>query len=63
MSWFVAKRPVIREGCATLQYEFRVVTEEQIERIGPDWDWASGACDSREEAMLMADDCFWDSFD
>lgn len=63
MTWFVAKRALVCEGKVSDEYEFRVVSEEEIDCIGPEWDWASGACDSREEALQAADDCFWDSFD
>jgi hypothetical protein len=63
MPWFVASRPVIREGESTDALEYRVFSEAEIESISPEWDWASSACDSEEEAREKADDLFWNSFD
>ena len=63
MPWFVAKRPIVKDGEPTPQYEFRVFSEEAIEAIEPGWDWASGACDTEEEAQREADDQFWNEFD
>lgn len=63
MPWFVAKRVIADSGAATDQYEYRVVSEAEVESIGPEWDWASSACDSREEAQALADDQFWDSLE
>lgn len=63
MPWFVAKRAIVEGGEATDTYEYRVVSEAEVESIGPGWDWASSACDSREEAQALADDQFWDSLE
>lgn len=63
MPWFVAKRPVIGDAGATGCHEYRVVSEAEIESIGPEWDWASSALDSRDEAQALADEQFWDEMD
>lgn len=63
MPWFVAKRSIVQEGYATEQYEYRVVSEEEIESIEPDWDWASSAFDTREEAQNLVDDEFWNGLE
>lgn len=63
MPWFVAKRAIVEGGEATDKYEYRVVSEAEVESIGPEWDWASSVCDSREEAQALADDQFWDSLE
>ncbi len=63
MPWFVAKRPVVEDGEPTGKFEYRVFSEDEVEAITPDWDWASGACDTREEAQTLADDQFWDELD
>jgi hypothetical protein len=63
MPWFVAKRPIVRDGLPTEAFEYKVFSEDEIESISPEWDWASGACDTREEAQREADDSFWDTFD
>jgi hypothetical protein len=63
MPWFVASRPLIREGQALDTNEFRVFSEEEIESIGPEWDWASSVFDSKAEALIEADELFWDNFD
>lgn len=63
MPWFVAKRAIVENGSATDKYEYRVVSEAEIESIDPEWDWASSACASREEAQALADDQFWDSLE
>lgn len=60
MPWFVAKRAIADEGSAGETYEYRVFSEEQIESITPEWEWASSACDTREEAQAIADEEFWD---
>jgi hypothetical protein len=59
MPWFVALRSVPPEGRHKDKHEYRVFSESQIEDIGPEWDWASGACDSEEEAQQEADELFW----
>lgn len=63
MPWFVAKRAIVENGSTTDKYEYRVVSEAEIESIDPEWDWASSACASREEAQALADDQFWDSLE
>jgi hypothetical protein len=63
MPWFVAKRAIVQNGEPTDKYEFRVVSEDEIESIEPDWDWASSACATREEAQNLADDSFWDELE
>lgn len=63
MPWFVAKRPIVQRGETTEQYEYRVVSEEEIESIEPDWDWASSAFDTREEAQNLVDDEFWNGLE
>ncbi len=63
MPWFVAKRAIAAGGSATEQYEYRVFSEAEIESIEPEWDWASSACETREEAQALADDRFWDSLE
>ncbi len=63
MPWFVAKRAIAAKGAADDKFEYRVFSEAEIESIDPEWDWASAACDSREEAQTLADDQFWDSLD
>lgn len=63
MPWFVVKRPVIQDGEPGDRFEYRVVSEAEIEQIGPEWDWASGSCDTEAEAQRMADEGFWDEFD
>lgn len=63
MPWFVASRPIIVDGNTTDACEYRVFSEAEIETIGPEWDWASSACDSEEEARRKADDMFWNSMD
>ena len=37
------------------KFEFRVVSEDEIDSIEPGWDWASGACDTQEEAWREAE--------
>jgi len=66
MPWFVASRPVVTKvtkGRPSEKNEYRVFSESQIDAIGPEWDWASSACDSQEEAQQRADDLFWDADD
>lgn len=63
MPWFVAKRAVLAEGAAGVRHEYRVFSEAEIESIGPEWDWASFALDSREEAQALADDRFWEDLE
>ena len=63
MPWFVASRPVLKEGRLTEELEYRVFSEEDVEDIGPEWDWASSAFDTREEAQVEADDLFWDGLE
>lgn len=63
MPWFVAKRAIADERSGGQTYEYRVVSEAEIETIDPDWDWASAACATREEAQTLADDQFWDSLE
>jgi hypothetical protein len=63
MPYFVAKRPISVMGLPNAQFHYRVFSEEEIETIGPEWDWASSACDTREEAERQADDLFWDSIE
>jgi hypothetical protein len=63
MPWFVAKRVIVANGQPTGKFEYRVFSEDAIESIAPDWDWASGACDTQEEAQREADEQFWDEFD
>jgi len=63
MPWFVAKRAIVAGGGATGRHEYRVFSEAEIEAIGPEWDWASFALDSREEAQALADDRFWEDLE
>lgn len=63
MPWFVAKRAIADRGGAAPQYEYRVFSEAEIESIEPEWDWASSACETREEAQSLADDQFWDELE
>ena len=63
MPWFVVKRAIADNGGEADRYEFRVFSEEEIESIGPGWDWASSACDTREEAQELADEQFWADLD
>jgi hypothetical protein len=63
MPWFVAKRAIADSAEAVEKYEYRVFSEAEIESIAPDWDWASSACSTREEAQALADDQFWDSLE
>ncbi len=63
MPWFVAKREIADPEAGGETYEYRVFSEEQIESIEPGWDWASGACDSQEEAQREAEDQFWQDFE
>jgi hypothetical protein len=63
MPWFVALRPILREGEPSDENEYRVFSEAEIENIGPEWDWASSAFDTEAEAQQEADDLFWDGFD
>jgi hypothetical protein len=61
MHYFVAKRPIEVEGTLSLQYEYRVFSEQEIDAIGAEWDWASTAWPTREQAQKEADELFWDS--
>lgn len=63
MPWFVAKRALADKGGGGGKYEYRVFSEAEIESIEPEWDWASGACDSQEEALREAEDKFWEDFE
>jgi len=63
MPWFVAKRALVENGEATDKYEYRVVSEAEIETIEPDWEWASSACDSLEDAYALADEQFLDDLE
>lgn len=63
MPWFVAKRAIAETGAADGKYEYRVFSEDEIDSIEPDWDWASGACDTQEEALREAEDQFWQEFE
>jgi len=63
MPWFVVSRPIPSRSEARGEIEYRVCSEEEIEDIGPEWEWASSACDSEEEARQLADDLFWDDSD
>ncbi len=63
MPWFVAKRPIVQDGETTDRYEYRVVSEAEIESIGPEWDWASSAFATKEEAQNLVDDEFWEDLD
>ena len=55
MAWFVACRPLVVHATLTERKEYRVFSEEEIETIGHEWDWASSACDSRQDAQDVAD--------
>lgn len=63
MPWFVAKRPVEPSQPERTPYVYRVVSEADIETIGPEWDWASSAFDTLAEAEREADELFWDDPD
>jgi hypothetical protein len=63
MPWFVALRPIVSRGALSGKHEYRVFSESQIEGLTPEWDWASGACDTEEEAQQAADEQFWDEFE
>lgn len=63
MPWFVAKRAIAERGAADGKYEYRVFSEDEIDSIEPDWDWASSACDTQEEALREAEDQFWQEFE
>jgi hypothetical protein len=63
MHYFIAKRPASLEGRPSVQYEYRVFSEDEIESLGPEWDWASPALQTREQAQREADDMFWDSLE
>ncbi len=63
MPWFVAKRPLAPVSAGAEKFEFRVVSEDEIDSIEPGWDWASGACDTQEEAWREAEDQFWQEFE
>ncbi|MFO1271930.1 MAG: hypothetical protein U1F50_09670 [Rubrivivax sp.] len=63
MPWFVAKRAVPQAESANARFQFRVFSEDEIEAIGPEWDWASACLPTREEAEREADELFWDSLE
>ena len=63
MPWFVAQRAVGGSDAAPGRHEHRVFGEAEIESIGPEWDGASSALDSRDEAQAPADAQFWDEMD
>jgi hypothetical protein len=63
MPWFVAKRPIANGEQASTRFQFRVFNEDEIERIGPEWDWASSSWATREEAEREADELFWESLE
>lgn len=63
MPWFVVRRALAPDSEQSGSYEYRVLSEEQIETIEPGWDWASCACDTEEEAQQEAEKQFWEGFD
>jgi hypothetical protein len=63
MPWFVVSRVTAPNVDRSRDTEYRVCTEEDIESLGPEWEWASSACDTEIEARRIADDLFWDSMD
>jgi hypothetical protein len=63
MPWLVAKRALTTDEHPGAQFQFRVFNEEEVEGIGPEWDWASTSFTTREEAEREADELFWTSLE
>jgi len=61
MPWFVAFRAIVRDDRTSVENEYRVFSESQIDTLGPEWDWASTMFARRDEADDQCDELFWDN--